>query len=191
MSSLKLVGLAGIPGAEKDAATKYLKGLNFHEIPTVTTRARRPGDGSSYIYKGLELFMDMRIRKMFLWAEKIGDAWYGVRRDDVRRALYDRDIKRSFVILNPKFFEALFKQAIIFDLSPHDIRLIYIKLPSKDVPSKRIMSALRQYNEQEKLEYEGWEEKSSKNELPIFTLETLEHSSTDEELFLQIDEVLR
>ena len=86
-----LVILSGPSGVGKDAVLARMRelGLPFHYVVTVTTRPQRYGemDGHDYFFVTQSEFMELKDgSKLLEWAKVYGN-YYGVPRDQVRKAL--------------------------------------------------------------------------------------------------------
>jgi guanylate kinase len=86
-----LIVLSGPSGAGKDAVLTKMKewGYSFHYVVTVTTRPKREGELDRVHYRFIsdEQFQKMVKTKKFLeWAKVYGN-YYGVPKDEVKKAL--------------------------------------------------------------------------------------------------------
>ena len=86
-----LIILSGPSGAGKDAVLARIKDLGylFHYVVTVTTRPKRPGEIDRVHYRFIsdEQFQKMVKEKKFLeWAKVYGN-YYGVPKDEIKKAL--------------------------------------------------------------------------------------------------------
>jgi guanylate kinase len=86
-----LIVISGPSGAGKDATITKMKELGylFHHVVTVTTRPKRKGelDRVHYRFISEDQFQKMvKSKKLLEWAKVYGN-YYGVPRDDVKKAL--------------------------------------------------------------------------------------------------------
>ncbi len=86
-----LIVLSGPSGAGKDAALTKMKesGYLFHYVVTVTTRPKRPGEIDRVHYRFIsdEQFQKMVQEKKFLEWAKVYGYYYGVPKEEIKKAL--------------------------------------------------------------------------------------------------------
>ncbi|MDO8690467.1 MAG: guanylate kinase [Dehalococcoidia bacterium] len=118
-----LVILSGPSGVGKDAVLARMRELDlpFHYVVTVTTRPQRYGevDGQDYFFVTQQEFMEMKDgSKLLEWAKVYGN-YYGVPRDQVRKALEQgMDVIAKLDVQGASTMRRLVSQSVGIFLAP-------------------------------------------------------------------------
>ncbi|MDP2937100.1 MAG: guanylate kinase [Dehalococcoidia bacterium] len=137
-----LVILSGPSGVGKDAILARMKelGLPFHYVVTVTTRPQRYGeiDGQDYYFVSLPEFMGLKDgSKLLEWAKVYGN-YYGVPRDQVRKALEQgQDVITKLDIQGASTLKRLVPQAIGIFLAPPSMEELRKRLSERKTEKSR------------------------------------------------------
>ncbi len=118
-----LVILSGPSGVGKDAVLGRMRelGLPFHYVVTVTTRPQRYGEmeGQDYFFVSQREFIDLKDgSKLLEWAKVYGN-YYGVPRDQVRKALeLGKDVIAKLDVQGASTMRRLVPQSVGIFLAP-------------------------------------------------------------------------
>ena len=117
-----LIILSGLSGVGKDAVLDGLRGRGypFHRVVTVTTRTKRLGerDSQDYRFVSEERFEGMvGAGELLEWAKVYGN-WYGVPKDEIRRALSSGvDVMVKVDVQGARTIKGILPQAVFIFLT--------------------------------------------------------------------------
>lgn len=137
-----LVILSGPSGVGKDAVLGRMRdlALPFHYVVTVTTRPQRYGevDGQDYYFVPLQEFMSMRdSSKLLEWAKVYGN-YYGVPREQVRKAMEEgRDVIAKLDVQGASTLKRLVPQAVGIFLAPPSVEELWNRLRARKTEQGR------------------------------------------------------
>jgi len=138
-ASLLLI-LSGPSGAGKDAVLRRMKELDFplKYITTLTTRPRRPAekDKVDYHFVTVKKFREMLASNGLLeWAQVYGN-WYGVPKNDVKRALDSgQDTIIKVDVQGAATIKKILPQAVFIFLMPPSMDDILVRLKQRHTES--------------------------------------------------------
>jgi len=118
-----LIVLSGPSGAGKDAVVDCMmrRGYPFHFVVTTTTRPPGTGetDGVDYHFVSKERFQEMLSRDEFLEHASVYGHWYGVPKEEVRKALArGEDALLRIDVQGAATIKKLFPEAVSIFLMP-------------------------------------------------------------------------
>lgn len=137
-----LVILSGPSGVGKDAVLGRMRelGLPFHYVVTVTTRPQRYGevDGQDYFFVSLQEFANLRDgSKLLEWAKVYGN-YYGVPRDQVRKALEQgKDVIAKLDVQGASTMRRLVPESIGIFLAPPSMEELVNRLRQRKTEKGR------------------------------------------------------
>lgn len=135
-----LIILSGPSGAGKDAVLRRMKELDFplKYITTLTTRPRRPAekDKVDYHFVTVKKFQEMLASNGLLeWAQVYGN-WYGVPKNDVKRALDSgQDTIIKVDVQGATTIKKILPQAVFIFLTPPSMDDILVRLKQRQTES--------------------------------------------------------
>ena len=135
-----LLILSGPSGAGKDAVLRRMKELDFplKYITTLTTRPRRPAekDKVDYHFVTVKKFREMLASNGLLeWAQVYGN-WYGVPKNDVKRALDSgQDTIIKVDVQGAATIKKILPQAVFIFLMPPSMDDILVRLKQRHTES--------------------------------------------------------
>lgn len=135
----KIVVLSGASGSGKTTCIRVLESLapavRFCQLPSVTTRAPRPGDEPWYEYVDLDTFRKMKSDGKFLWIEAVHGNLYGTTKDAFETALEYGDC--LLASLTPHDIPTIAMHGLAYNVPLEEMLFLYIRHPGDEVLRKR------------------------------------------------------
>lgn len=155
--------LSGPSGAGKDTILQALRaqGANFFVVPSITTRAPRPGEseGKPYYFVDLARFEQMVARNELLEYAQVHGNWYGQPRQPMRDNLRaGRDVLLKIDVQGATTVRKLIPQAIFIFLHPGSSEALVQRLEARqtetaDELQRRLTNAQAELAEQHWYDY--------------------------------------
>ena len=136
-SSPLLIIISGPSGAGKDAAIAKMRewGYLFHYVVTVTTRPKRSGevDRVHYRFISYDQFQKMvKTKKLLEWA-KVYNNYYGVPRDEVKKALESgQDVIVKVDVQGASTLKSMVPEAVFIFLVPESMEELEERLRQRN-----------------------------------------------------------
>lgn len=152
--------LSAPSGAGKDTViqTLQIQGTDFFVVPSVTTRAPRPGEseGNPYYFVGMERFEQMVANHELLEHAHVHGNWYGQPRQPMRENLQaGRDVLLKIDVQGATAIRKLIPQAIFLFLHPGSSEELAQRLEARQTESAEDLQ-LRLANAQAELAEQHW-----------------------------------
>ncbi|HEU4677199.1 MAG TPA: hypothetical protein VFS75_00585 [Candidatus Paceibacterota bacterium] len=136
----KIVVLSGASGSGKTTCIRVLESfapaVRFCQLPSVTTRAPRPGDEPWYEYVDLDTFRKMKSDGKFLWIEAVHGNLYGTTKDAFETALAYGDC--LLASLTPHDIPTIAMRGLDYGVPLEEMLFLYIRHPGDEVLRKRL-----------------------------------------------------
>jgi guanylate kinase len=132
-----LIVLSGPSGVGKDATITKMKSLGylFHYVVTVTTRPKRPEeiDRVHYCFISDDQFQKMVSTKMLLEWAKVYNYYYGVPKDEIKKALNSgQDVIVKVDVQGASTLKKIVPEAVFIFLAPQSMEELAERLQQRN-----------------------------------------------------------